>query len=135
MIHSLDDAHRMGNDDVGAGGPEVVGGKALENFVRQPVRGGERKLKGVGVGHARAIQVGSGDFLSVGQQLDLRRRAVNEHHADVQRPQHGHVQQQRGKVFIGDDGAVNREDEGLLAELRNVLQDAPQVGQFHFGLL
>ena len=30
-----------------------------------------------------------------------------------------------------DDGAVDRQDERLLAELRNVLQDAPQVGQFH----
>ena len=32
-----------------------------------------------------------------------------------------------GEVFVGDDGAVHREDERLLAELRNVLQDAPQV--------
>ena len=31
------------------------------------------------------------------------------------------------------DGTVNREDERLLAKLRNVLQDAPQVGQFHFS--
>jgi len=34
--------------------------------------------------------------------------------------------------FVGDDGTVNREDKGLLAKLRNVLQDAPQIGWFHF---
>ena len=72
-------------------------------------------------------------FCSSAERLDLRRRAVDEHDADVQRAQHRHVQQQRGEVFVGDDGAVHREDERLLAELRNVLQDAPQVGRFHFG--
>ena len=41
------------------------------------------------------------------------------------------VEQQRGEVVVGDDVAVDREDERLLAELRDVLQDAPQVGQFH----
>jgi hypothetical protein len=66
------------------------------------------------------------------ERLDLRGRAVDEHDADVQRPQHRHVQQKRGEVFVGDDGTVNREDERFLAKLRNVLQDAPQVGRFHF---
>ena len=46
-----------------------------------------------------------------------------------------HIEQQRREVFVGDNGTVNREDERLLAELWNVLQDAPQVGQFHVGSL
>ncbi len=35
------------------------------------------------------------------------------------------------EIFVGDDGAVDRQDERLFAKLRNVLQDAPQVSQFH----
>ena len=135
MVHALNDAHRMGDDDVRAGGAQVVGRKAFENFVRQPVRGGERELERGGVGDAGAVEIGRRDFLLLGQRLDLRRRAVDEHDADVQRPQHRHVQQQRGEVFVGDDRAVHREDERLLAELRNVLQDAPQVGRFHVWLI
>ena len=69
------------------------------------------------------------DVLFFGERFDLRRRAVNQHDADVQRAQHRDVQQDVGEVFVGDDGAVNREDEGLLPELRDVLQDAPQVGR------
>jgi len=72
--------------------------------------------------------------LLLGQNLDLRRRAVNEHHADIQRTQHRHIQQQRREILVGHDGAVHRQDESLLAELRNVLQDAPQIGEFHFTL-
>jgi hypothetical protein len=56
---------------------------------------------------------------------------VNQHHADAQRPQHRHVEEDVGEVFIGDDGAVHANDEGLLPELRDVLQDAAQVSQFH----
>ena len=69
------------------------------------------------------------------ERLDLRRGAVDEHHADVQRAQHRDVEQDVGEIFVGDDGAVHRDDERLLPELRDVLQDAPQVSQFHFTIL
>ena len=72
--------------------------------------------------------------LFVGQRLDLRGGAVDEHHADVQRAQHRDVHQDVGEVLVGDDRAVHADDERLLAELRDVLQDAPQVGQFHVKL-
>ena len=88
-----------------------------------------------GVGDAGAVEIGRHNFLFLGQRLDLRRRAVDEHDADVQRPQHRHVQQQRGEVFVGDDRAVHGQDERPVAELRNVLQDAPQVGRFHVWLI
>ena len=82
----------------------------------------------------RAVEVGRRDLLFLGQRLDLRRRAVDQHDADVQRAQHRDVQQDVGEVLVGDDRAVDAEDERLLAELRNVLQDAPQVGRFHVRL-
>ena len=74
-------------------------------------------------------------FCSSASALICADAPCDEHDADVQRAQHRHVQQECGEIFVGDDGAVNREDERLLAELRNVLQDAPQVGQFHFVLI
>ena len=67
----------------------------------------------------------------VGERLDLPGGAVHEHDADVQRPQQGDVEEQRREVVVGDDAAVDRQDEGLLAELRHVLQDAAQVGELH----
>ena len=99
MIHALNDAHRMRDDGVGAGGAEVVGRKAFENFVREPVGGGERELERGRVGDARAVEVGRLDVLLLGERLDLRRRAVDEHDADVQRAQHRDVQQERWRSF------------------------------------
>lgn len=99
----------------------------------QPVRGIHRDLQRRRVGDASAVSVRDLDALFFRQRADLRRGAVHEHHADVQRPEHGHIQQQRREIFIGHNGAVHREDKSLLAKLRNVLQDAPQVGWFHFN--
>ncbi len=77
MIHAADDSHRMRDDDVRAGGAKVVGGKAFENLVREPVRGGEGELERVRVRDARAVEVGHGNFLFLGERLNLRRRAVD----------------------------------------------------------
>ena len=49
---------RMRDDGVGAGGAQVVGRKAFENLVRQPVRGGQRELERGRVRDARAVEVG-----------------------------------------------------------------------------
>ena len=57
MVHALDDAHRMRDDGVGAGGAQIVGGEAFENFVREAVRGGERELQRVRVRDARAVEI------------------------------------------------------------------------------
>ena len=131
MVHALDDAHRMSGDRVRAGAAQVVGGETFQNLVGEPVGGGERELERRRIRDAGAVEVRGLDALLVGERLDLLRRTVDEHHADIQRPQHRQIEQQRGKVVVRDDGAVNRENEGLFAKLRNVLQDAPQVGQFH----
>ena len=61
MVHALDDAHGMGDDDVRVGGAEVVGRKTFENFVRQPVGGGQRELERRGVGDAGAVEIGGLD--------------------------------------------------------------------------
>ena len=48
--------------------------------------------------------------------LNLRRGAVDQHHPDVQRPQHRHVQEDVGEVLVRDDGPVDGDDEGLFAK-------------------
>src|SRR5205823_12833394 len=43
----------------------------------------------------------------------------------------GDVEQDIGEVFVGDDRAVDADDEDLLAKARDVLEDAAQVSRFH----
>ena len=133
MVDALNNAQRMRDDGVGAGGAQIVGGKAFENFVRQPVGRGERELQR----SASVMPVPSRseglNFLFFGQRFDLRRRAMHEHDADVQRAQHGDIEQNVGEVFVGDDRAIDADDECLFPKARDVLQDAPQVSGFHLG--
>ena len=58
---------------------------------------------------------------------------MNEHNANVERTEHGDIQEDVGEVLVGDNGAVNADDERLLPELGDVLQDAAQVCEFHFS--
>src|SRR5262245_45602265 len=131
MVHSLDDANGMGDDGVGASRPQVVGGEAFQNLVREPVGCGERELQGVGVGNAGSIQVGRLELSFFSQGLDLGRCAVNEDDSYVERAQDGDVQQDIGKILAGNDGAIHAQEKSLFPKLRYVLKDAPQVGEFH----
>ena len=131
VVHAVQDADGVGDDGIGAGGAQVNGREAFEDLVRQAVGGGQGELERGFVGDAGAVEVGGGDALLGGQRSDLRGGAVDEHDADAQRAQHGDVHQDVGEVLVGDDRAVHVDDERLLAELGDVLEDAPQVGQFH----
>jgi hypothetical protein len=132
MVHSLDDAEGMGDDRVGAGGAKIVGGKAFENFVRETIGRSERDLQCAGIGDARAIEIGGLELAFIGQRFNLRGSAVDEDDADVERAEDGDIEEKIRKVFAGDNGSVHAEDENFFAELRDVLEDAPEVGQFHF---
>ena len=126
MVDALNDAQRMGDDGVGAGGAQIVGGEAFENFVRQPVRGGERELQGVGSSvmplPSRSRRL---NFLFRRQRFDLRGGAVDEHDADVQRAQHGDIQQDVGEIFVGHDRAVDGDDERLFPEAAECIAECP----------
>ena len=65
------------------------------------------------------------------QDPNLRRSAVDERDPDVQRAEDGDIEQDVGEVFVGDDRAVEAEDENPFAKTRDVLEDAAQVGRFH----
>src|SRR5581483_1141983 len=93
MVDALNDPQRMRDDGVGARGAKVVGGEALEDFVREPVGGVHRELQRVGVGDAGAVEVRGPDALLFAERLDLDGRAVDEHDADVERTQHGDVEE------------------------------------------
>ena len=131
LVHALDDAHGMGDDHVRARGAQVVRREAFENLVRQPGCRRERQVQRRRVGDPCAIEIRGRGMTLVGERLDLLGSAVHEHDADVQRPEKSDVEQQRREIVVGDDSTVNRQDERLLAKLRHVLEDAPQVGQLH----
>jgi hypothetical protein len=57
VILSLNDAHRMRGDRVGASRSKVVGGKPLQDLVREPVGCIDRQLQRFRVCDARAVQV------------------------------------------------------------------------------
>ena len=131
LVHAVQDADRVSDDGVGAGGAQVNGREAFEDFMRQAVGGGQGQLERRFIGHGGAVEVGGRNALLGGQRPDLGGGAVDEHDADAQGTQHGDVHQDVGEVLVRDDRAVHVNDERLLAELGDVLQDAPQVGQFH----
>ena len=133
VVDAVEDPQGVGDDGVGGGGAEVVGREPLEDLVRQAVGGREGEGQRLGVGDAAALEIGGREAPLAGELLDLGRGAVNEDDADAERPQHRHVHEEVAEVLVGDVGPVHRDDERLLAELRNVLQDAPQVGGSHSG--
>src|SRR6185437_8589100 len=135
LIDALNDARGMGDDGVWADGAEIVGGEAFEDFVREAVGGGQGELQGIRVGHAGAVEIGGLDVALLSEGLDLRGGAVDEHDANVQRAEHGDIQEDIAEIFIGNDGAIDFNDEGFLPELGDVLQNAAQVCQFHFIIL
>jgi len=83
--------------------------------VRQPVRRRSTQLERIGVGDTRApYDIRDGRTFCLAEGFDLRGSAVHQHHADVQGAQH-RDSIARWRVFVGDDGTVNGEDERLLA--------------------
>ena len=83
MIDPVDDAQGVGDDGIGAGGAQVVGGKALQDLMRQAVGRRQGELQSLRVRDSRAIQVGGLDFLLLGQRFDLTGGAVDDDHPDV----------------------------------------------------
>src|SRR5271163_1642921 len=103
----------MRNDGIRVGAPEVIGGKALKDLVRELIGGLDSQVQGGGIGHAGSVQVGRVDAFLLGQSLNLLGCAVHQHHADVQRTQHGDIQQDVGEVLVRDDDSIHGNNEGL----------------------
>jgi hypothetical protein len=115
-----------------AAGAQVGAGEPFEDLVREPVGRLERELERRRIGHAASLSRSLGlDSALGGECPDLDRGAVHQHRADAQRPEHGHVHQDVGEVLVRDGRAVDGDHERLLAELRDVLEDAPEVGRPH----
>ena len=69
MVHALDDADGMRDDHVRAGGAQVVGRKALENLVGQPVGGRQGEIERGGIGDAGAVEIRGLDLRSSASDL------------------------------------------------------------------
>ena len=131
MIDALQHTDGMRGDDVGACRAQIMRRQALEDLVRQAVRRGERELQRGRVGHTAAVQIRCDDAARLRQPRDLRRRAVNEDDANVQRPEQRDVEEQRREVVVRDDPGVDGQNERLVSELRDVVEDAAEVGELH----
>ncbi len=75
-------------------------GEPLQDLVGEAVGGGERELERRGIGDARALEVARLEAALGGERPDLDRGAVDQHRADVQRPQHGDVHQDVAEVLV-----------------------------------
>src|SRR5207302_1340495 len=108
-----EDARRVGHQGVAAGAAQVGGGQPFEDLVRDAVGGGDGELERRGVGDAGAVEVGRGLAHLLGQAAELVAGPVNQGHLDAQAAQQGDVEQDVPQVVVGDDGAVEGDDEGL----------------------
>jgi hypothetical protein len=134
VVDALQDPERVRDHGVGARAAQVGRAQPFEDPVGQAVGRGQRELERVGVGDARAFQIRRRRHFFVRERLDLGGGAVHQHGADVQRPKHRDVHQDVAEVVVGDHRPVDRHDERLLAELRDVAQDAPEVGRLHLAV-
>ena len=130
VIHAAQNPNRHSSDGIGQRSLQAVGGQPFDYEVRDARGCADREVKGGGVGHAGAVGVGDRDVAELGELLDLLADAVDHHDLDAERAQDGDVGDQVGEVVVGDDAAIERDDEDLALETRDVLEDAPQVGWF-----
>ena len=119
----------MGDEGVAEGAAQVVGRQSFQHFVRDAVGGGQGELQRGVVGDAGAVEVGGRLAGLLGKAADLVAGAVDQGDADAQAAQQGDVEQQIAEVLVLDDGAVQRDDEHLVAEARHIAQDLAQIGQ------
>jgi len=56
---------------------------------------------------------------------------MDQNDPNIERTEHGDIQQDIRKIFIGNDAAINAENESFLTKLRDVTENAPEVGEFH----
>ena len=92
MVGAVENTERMGHHGVGIGGAKIVGGKALKDFVREAIGSGEGEFERGSISDARAVEIARRGRLFVSKCSDLLRRAVHQHHANVEGSQHGDVQ-------------------------------------------
>jgi hypothetical protein len=99
----------------------------FDERVRHARGGADREVERGGVGDAGAVGIGDGDFPRGRELDDLMTDAVHEHDLDAERAQHGDVDEEVAEILVGDDGAIDRDDENLPVKTGDVLQDAAEV--------
>jgi len=70
----------------------------------------------------------------IGQADQLLADAVDQHDLDREAAEHGDVRHDVREVLMGHDRTVDRDDEHVVAEHRDVAEDSPQVGGLHGAL-
>lgn len=121
----------MGDDGIGAGCPEIVGAQSFQDLMGQTIGGGQRQFESLTIGDPSAIEIGrlAGVFRS--ELRNLVGGPVDQHNTDVQRAQDGDVEQEIGEDIVGDDDAVDGNDERPFPEAGDVAEDSAQIDWFH----
>ena len=131
VVYAFENAKRHGLNGVRLCGPQVVGRKSFQNFVRDPIGAEEGEFQRRRVSHAGAVGIRDGPAEFVGERLDLVAGAMDNDNLNAQTPQHSDIQQEVVEIVVGHHRAVNGDDEHLVAELWNVMQNSAQISWFH----
>src|SRR5262249_27661473 len=99
---------------------------------RQPVGRGECQFQRPRISDPGALEIRSLHALRAGQGANLLGRTVDQDYPDVEGPQEGDVEQEGGEVLVADNAGVDGENEGLLTELRHILENPAQISQLHW---
>ena len=135
VIHALKNPHRISGDRIGARGTKIVSGQPFENFVGESIRRSQRKLQCRRIRDPGSVDVRWVDPLLLGEVFDLSPRAMDQHHANVQRAKHRHIGENRGKVFFCNNRSVDAENKNSVAKARDVLKNTPEISWFHLELI
>ena len=98
----------------------------------QSIRCCERHFERRFIRDPTPIEVRGREPLLGRQKLNLSRSPVHQHQTDVQGAQHRNIHQDVAEVLAGYDSPINADDERAFPVLWDVLEDAAQVGEFHF---
>ena len=109
------------------GAAQIVRRQPFQDLMRDARRGGDRQLQRRLIGDAGAIEIGRRLARLLRELGDLKTRPVNEDHADAQAAQQNQIEQQIAEVVMLDNGAVESDDEDLIAILRHIAQNFAQV--------
>lgn len=133
-IASLDDAAFGRADGVGLGAAQGGLGKAGLEEMAGLRGGGGSQGEGFVIGGADAVRVAQGEAAGGGEITEKLADAEDDDGADLQTVEDGDIGKEVGQVFVGEDGAIEGEDEGLALKHGDIPEDATQVGGFEDGL-
>ena len=133
LVDAFDDPDRERADGVGENGFQRILREPLENEMGDARAGADGEIERGGVGDAGAVVAGDRDVAERGELLELVADAVDEDDFDAEAAEDRDVDEEVVEILVGDDRAVDGDDENLTLETRDVFEDAAQIVGFDRG--